>query len=89
MVAHGLIRSDVVWILRSMLGNRMRIGHQARTGGWREVRWHSTRSLAGEVAGLGAMLEALDPPELRDHLVGVGAELADLYGARLYGAEPK
>jgi len=83
VVAHGLMRSDVVWILRSILGNRVRIGPPGPDGRVEvELRGHSTRSLAAEVAGLGAMLEVLDPPELRVHLAAVGAELADLYGAQ-------
>ncbi len=82
VVAHGLMRSDVVWILRVILGNRVRIGPPGPDGRVEvELRGHSTRSLAAEVAGLGTMLEVLDPTELRDHLAAVGGELVDLYGA--------
>lgn len=70
-----------VWILRSVLGNRFRIG-PSRPDRRVEVklRGHSIRSLAAEVAGLGGKLEMLDPPELREQSA-VGAELAGLYGA--------
>jgi len=82
VVAHGLMRSDVVWILRSMLGNRVRIGPPGLDGRVEvELRGHSTRSLAAEVAGLGDMLEVIAPPEVREHLAAIGAEIAGLYGA--------
>jgi len=76
------MRSDVVWILRSMLGNRVRIGPPGLGGRVEvELRGHSTRSLAAEVAGLGDMLEVTAPPEVREHLAAIGAEIAGLYGA--------
>jgi predicted DNA-binding transcriptional regulator YafY len=84
VVAHGLMRSDVVWILRSIFANRVRIGPPGPDGRVEvELRGHNHRSLAAETAGLGAWLEILDPPEVRDHLAAVGAELAGLYGSRL------
>ena len=43
----------------------------------------SIESLAAEVAGLGAMLELLDPPEVRERLAAIADQLAALYGARL------
>ena len=46
-----------------------------------ELRGHSVRALAGEIAGLGGHLEVLDPPELRDQLAAIGAELSATYGA--------
>jgi predicted DNA-binding transcriptional regulator YafY len=45
-----------------------------------ELRGHTTRSLAGEIAGLGAALEIVDPDEIRDLLATIGDELAALYG---------
>lgn len=83
VVAHGLMRADVVWLLRVMFGNRVGIGPPAPDGRVEvELRGHSVRSLAGETAGLGGMLEVLDPPELRDELAAVGAQLAELYRVR-------
>src|SRR5215218_8788066 len=81
IVAHGLMRSDVVWIVRTMLGNRVRIGPPGPDGRVEvELRGHSLRSLAAEAAGLGAMLESVDPPAVRDQLATVGGELVPLYG---------
>jgi predicted DNA-binding transcriptional regulator YafY len=80
VVAHGLMGSDVVWLLRTVFGNRVRIGPPGPDGRVEvELRGQSVRSLAGEAAGLGAMLEVLDPAELRDQLAAIGAELAELY----------
>ena len=47
-----------------------------------ELRGHHVESLAGEVAGFGAALEVLDPPELRERLARVGAELTATYRRR-------
>ena len=44
-----------------------------------EIRGHSLQSLAGEIAGFGAHLEVIDPPELRDELARIGAELLAAY----------
>ena len=82
VLASALVRSDAVWLCRSIFGNRVRIGPTAPDGRVEiELRGHSARSLAGEAAGLGAMVEIVDPPEVREHLARVGAELAALYGA--------
>jgi hypothetical protein len=44
-----------------------------------ELRGHSERSLAAELAGFGALLEVLDPLEVRAHLHHIGAELVTMY----------
>ena len=83
VLAHALARSDAVWICRSVFGNRVKIGPPGADGRVEvELRGHSARSLAAEVAGLGAMLEVLDPPEVREVLATVAGELAGLYGDR-------
>ncbi|MDQ4090063.1 MAG: WYL domain-containing protein, partial [Actinomycetota bacterium] len=81
--SHALVRPEVVWICRSVFGNRVKIGPSGADGRVEvELRGHSARSLAAEVAGLGAMVEVLDPPEVRDMLAGIANELAGLYGHR-------
>lgn len=68
---------------RMAMGTRVRIGPAGPDGRVEvELRGHSTHSLAAEIAGFGAGLEVLDPPELRSHLAGTGAELTALYGIR-------
>jgi predicted DNA-binding transcriptional regulator YafY len=58
----------------------MRIGPTADDGRVEvELRGHSTRSLAAEVAGLGGWVEVLEPDEVRRHLADVAAELTALY----------
>ena len=47
-----------------------------------EIRGHSLQSLAGEIAGFGAYLEVIDPPELRDELARIGAALLAAYPPR-------
>src|SRR5207244_3548982 len=57
---------DVLPICRWILGNRVRIGPAGPDGRVEvELRGHHVDSLAGEIAGLGAGLEIIDPPELR------------------------
>lgn len=83
VLAHALAKSDGVWICRSVFGNRVKIGPPGADGRVEvELRGHSARSLAAEVAGLGALLEVVDPPEVREALAAVAGELAALYGDR-------
>jgi predicted DNA-binding transcriptional regulator YafY len=78
--ARALSTPDTVQLCRWILGNRVRIGAAAADGRVEiELRGHSIESLAGEIAGLGSAVEVLDPPELRDRLARVGAELAATY----------
>ena len=82
VVAQALARPDAIWVCRTVFGNRVRIGPAAADGRVEvELRGHTPRSLAGEVAGLGAMVEVLGPPEVRRHLADVATELTDLYSA--------
>jgi len=72
---------------RATLGNRLRIGPAQPDGRVElELRGHSPRALAAEIAGFGALLEILDPPDVREELAKVGAALAALYGADPDGA---
>jgi predicted DNA-binding transcriptional regulator YafY len=85
VLAHALVQPDVVWLCRSIFGNRVRIGPTTADGSVEvELRGHSARSLAAEAAGMGAMLKVLDPPEVRAWLATIGEELARLYA----GPEP-
>lgn len=80
LVANALVAPDSVWLCRYMMGNRLRIGPAGIDGRVEvQLRGHSARSLAGEIAGIGAAVEVLDPPEVREHLAAIGAELATLY----------
>ena len=78
------IVADSVWLCRYLLGNRLRIGPALADGRVEvQLRGHSARSLAGEIAGIGAAIEILDPPEVRDELATLGSALVALYaGAR-------
>ena len=67
---------------RLMLGTRLRIGPGTADGRVEvELRGHSVRSLVTEIAGFGAYLEVVAPTEVRQELLAVAAELADLYQA--------
>ena len=80
VVASALVQADSLWMCRAVLGNRVRIGPTTADGRVEvELRGHSVRSLAGEVAGFGVLLEVIEPPEMREHLAAIGAELAGLY----------
>ena len=78
--ASARCQPDAVWLCRTVLGTRIHIGAAEDDGRVRiEIRGHSVHSLAGEIAGLGARLEVIDPPELRDELARIGAELLAAY----------
>jgi predicted DNA-binding transcriptional regulator YafY/uncharacterized protein YndB with AHSA1/START domain len=80
VLAKARVRADAVWWCRSVFGNRVNIGPTGDDGRVEiELRGHSAHALAAEAAGLGALLEVVDRPEVREHLATIGAELADLY----------
>jgi predicted DNA-binding transcriptional regulator YafY len=69
-----------MWLLRNMLGTRLRIG--AAVGDGRveiEVGTHYEQSLVGEIGGLGSILHVQGPPEVIERLSSLGVELAALY----------
>ena len=70
-------------ILRLAFGNRVRIGPPVGADRVEvELRGHNVESLAGEIAGFGAAVEVLDPPEVRERLAQLAAELRSLYAPR-------
>jgi predicted DNA-binding transcriptional regulator YafY len=78
--ARAWAQPAMVPLCRWVLGTRVRIGPSGRDGRVEvELRGHSIRSLAGEIAGFGAGLEVIEPAELRDLLAEIGAELAKTY----------
>ena len=78
--ARALAAPAIVPVLQWTLGTRVRIGPAAPDGRAEvELRGHSERSLAGEIAGFGADVEVLDPPELRALLGRIGADLVASY----------
>ncbi len=79
--ARATTTADMVWLCRRVFGPRVRIGPPGPDGRVEvEIRARGVRSLAGQVAGLGAALEIVDPPEVRALLAAIGAELTGTYG---------
>lgn len=79
--ARGLADPDVLPYLRYVLGTRVAIGPVADDGRASvELRGHSVRALAAELAGFGGSLEVVEPAELREVLAAVGQELVARYG---------
>jgi len=69
-------------IVRWVLGPRVSIGPPTPDGRVEvELRGHSERALAGEIAGFGAGVEVFEPEALRRHLAVLGHELVGRYGA--------
>ena len=67
-------------MLRGILGSRLRIGPTGADGRVEvEIAGPFLRTLAGELAGYGALLELHEPPELHDQLAQIGAELVATY----------
>lgn len=82
MTVEGDADPDVVWLLRSMFHDRVRIGAPGADGRIPfELRGAHEHALAGELAGLGARVAVARPPEVRARLAQLAAELAGLYGS--------
>jgi len=57
------------------------LGEPAEDGRVRvELRSWSAHAFAGELAGIGGMVEVVEPPEARMELARVGEELSRMYG---------
>jgi predicted DNA-binding transcriptional regulator YafY len=71
---------ETLHVCRWVLGNRVRIGPTGSDGRVEvELRGHNVHSLAGEIAGVGAGLEVVEPVELRERLAEIASELVELY----------
>ena len=80
MTAVGLAGADSAWLLRAMFDDHVRIGPPEADGRVPfELRGFDEYSLAGQLAGLGAQVEVLGPPEVRNRLVELAGELTGLY----------
>jgi len=78
--ADALVAPEIVNVLRWTLGTRVQIGPAEPDGRIAvELRGQSIEALAGEVAGFGALVEVVKPPEMRDRLALVARELSELY----------
>ncbi|MFF1478403.1 helix-turn-helix transcriptional regulator [Streptomyces sp. NPDC058301] len=68
-------------VLGGLFGGRLRLG-APRADGWleMEIDGPSPEVVAAQLAGLGARVEILEPPEARERLAELAAELAALYG---------
>jgi predicted DNA-binding transcriptional regulator YafY len=81
--ARAVVQPAALGWCRWTFGNRLRIGPPQSDGRVEgEVRGHSLRSLAAEVAGFGGHVEVLEPPDLRHHLSRIAAELSATYRTR-------
>jgi predicted DNA-binding transcriptional regulator YafY len=81
--ARGAATAETVPLLRMVFGRRVRIGPTRPDGRVDvEVGGASDRALAGELAGFGAGLEVLEPPEIRARLAEIGSELTATYPGR-------
>ncbi|MGA5067393.1 helix-turn-helix transcriptional regulator [Streptomyces exfoliatus] len=78
----GRVAPGTEGILEGLLGGRIRYGERAPDG-WRpiEADGPSPEVIAAQLAGLGARVELLEPPEARAALSRIGTELTSLYGA--------
>ncbi|MEC4575918.1 helix-turn-helix transcriptional regulator [Streptomyces virginiae] len=85
VTARARVHPDALALLQRFLGGRVRVGGPLPDG-WTEV-WvdgPAAKALAGHLAGLGARIEVLEPPEVRQWLARIAAELTGMYA----GEEP-
>ncbi|WP_328582559.1 helix-turn-helix transcriptional regulator [Streptomyces sp. NBC_00370] len=75
-------------VLAGLFGGRLRVGQPAADG-WLaiEIDGPSPEVVAQQLAGFGARVEVLAPPEARRRMAGLAAELASLYGE--HGGAPE
>lgn len=73
---------DGVGLVRMVFGTRAAIGAATDDGRVQvELRAHSVRAIAAEIAGFGSMLEVHEPAEVRAALAGIAHELVATYGS--------
>jgi predicted DNA-binding transcriptional regulator YafY len=83
VTARATVAMTSVAVLRMAFGTRLRIGPPAGDDRVEiEVRGHTVGSLAGEIAGFGAAVEVLEPPDVRQRLAQLATELRSLYPER-------
>ena len=76
----AFVDAEVVWRCRMTWGTRLQVGPADDDGRIPlEVRGHSHESLAAELAGFGAQVVVVEPPEVRTHLARIGRELIATY----------
>lgn len=80
LVAQCSVDPDALQLVRWIFGARVRIGPATEDGRVAvEIRGAHVNALAGEMAGLGAMIEVHSPADVRARLAEVGAELVARY----------
>ncbi|WP_405834622.1 helix-turn-helix transcriptional regulator [Streptomyces sp. NBC_01176] len=73
--------ADALPVLRRLLGGRLRTGEVQPDGRVAFIAdGPSVEVLAAQLAGLGARIEVLEPPEARESLVRLGRSLTAVYG---------
>ena len=81
MWARGTIDRSMLWLLREMMGPRLRIGAADDAGRIEvEIGSNHARALAGEIGGLGKLMHVTGPPEIVVELARIGEELIEMYG---------
>jgi predicted DNA-binding transcriptional regulator YafY len=79
--ATALVDPAAVGWLRGQLGGRLTVGEPAEDGRILvEIGAQRAEAITWEIAGYGDRIEILDPPEVREMLARVGAELVARYG---------
>lgn len=82
VTVEAIADAHAVRLLRMIFGGRLAIGGTHPGSNGRvvvQLRGHSIRGLASEIAGFGAMVQVIEPNELRLVLAAVGHELVATY----------
>jgi predicted DNA-binding transcriptional regulator YafY len=81
--ARGHAAIEIIGLLRMMFGTNVSIGPTDARGRIEiEVAGASVEALAGQLAGLGSLIEVHEPGDVRDRLRTIGGELLATYAAR-------
>jgi predicted DNA-binding transcriptional regulator YafY len=85
--ATATVQRDLLGYLQAVVGTRVAVGAEQGPGQVHvELRGHSARSLAAELAGFGAGLVVHEPVPLQAELAQIGAELVATYEAPAPGS---
>ena len=80
VVVRALVAPTTMSWVHYAFGTRLRIGMAADDGRVEiEIRSHTDHSIANELAGFGNLIEVIEPIAVRDRLVAIAGELAELY----------
>lgn len=75
--------TDALPVLQGLFATRLRVTATGAPGQWTllEIDGPTPEVVASQLAGMGARVEVLEPPQAREHLARIARDLAGVYGS--------